>query len=420
MLKQLLPYINKCRDSNFLFVVPDFILQDLRDSNIKIWDDIAACKGLGTGCMVCLNFGWDEATDDPITRESFQKKLPRIGAAELELRALLSQSFRSYNPSQSSRVLSGSWLLAAPKGVIKGTDLGLWGKLRSVAREAIAWNLDDGDILLISNTAPDKSGQVYALDGHDMSLEVASQTSVDKVILYIEDLPAEYKGKALDLTEAQALTATKSSAKLPPPLAELLRQAIAYAAAGIKRVHIIPAKEDGALFKEILTSDGCGLMLNIDSYEQLTFAEDSDVNAIKALISPWEERGVLRPRTPDELLANIDNFCIIKKDEAIIGCAAVSPMSSPPGHAELECVVVHDAYRNQGYGARLVNSMEKHALSKGYKKLVIFSTQTASWFEEMGYKPTKDKIPPPDYCRARNSRVLVKPLSAKGKKIARL
>ena len=426
LLKQLLPYINKYRDGTFLFVVPSYFFASSRQEN-RIWEDIAACSSLGIGCVVFIDFDWQLDSNAEITSAEVMNNLPKIAAMEMQARYGLSQGFHGYN--QMVNILSGSWLLAQPKGVLKGNDMQSHGKLRSVATHNITEQLSQGSILILSNIAPDKNGRVYALNGQETVAAIATSLSLDKVILYVDNLPDQYRQVAVELSEAKQLIAETKSPKVKSTknaknagatqtsgasrFIKCVSAASSYCEKGIKRAHILPGYEDGALFQEILTAEGYGFMVNIDNYEQLSIADLIDVQSIKELIAPWEKKEVLRPRTTEDLQRVISNFCVIKQDNNIIGCAALSPISGKKGYAELECVVVRDSHKGQGYGKRLLQSMEKIAIKKGLSNLAVFTTQTSTWFEEAGYKPAKVSLPVPDYCKSRNSKCLIKKLQTK-------
>lgn len=412
VLKQLLPYINKYRDNSFLFVIPSYFLVDNnKDKQLEssIWEDISACANLDIGCLVLVDYDWPDSTRQGISKQEVRDSLPKISSMEKQTMALLARGFYGYN--RKVNIISGSWFLAQTKGVLKGKDMQHYGKIRFIDKEALSLGLQQQDIVVFSNIVPDKQGNFYAVDGKEMALDIAVGLGVDKVVSYIDRLPQDYKQVAIDLVEAKKLhSSLNKSSKKQEHLVKALEVSVNCCKDGIKRSHIIPGYEESALLKEILTIDGCGFMVNLDGYEQLSVAAAGDAQEIKKLIAPWEEKEVLRPRSYEDLQKSLDNFCVIKRDDNIIGCAALSEISDMSDYVELECVVVRDSYKQQGYGKRLLNSMEKLAVKRGYRYLVVFTTQTATWFEEAGYKPANVDLPVPDYCSSRNSKHLIKHL----------
>ena len=411
LLKQALPYINKYRNKSFIFVIPASFFTISNYEEHGIWRDISACCSLGVGCIIFIDYVIAAQDDMPVTDKDIAKLLPDIAGLEFKCRALLSKG--AYEHGHKTNILSGCWILAQPKGIIDGKDMHRRGKPRNVDSVDMHNYLRNGNILVANTLAPDKQGQLYLLSTHEAVLECAISLPADKIILYIDQLPDEYKQKALDLSDANNLLQQNNkslSSTVTARLKTLLTHAIDYCSRGVNRTHIISFNEDNALFKELLTTSGCGVMINSDNYESLAIAERSDIEDIKSLIAPLEEEGMLRPRSYEQLLAKIDDFCIIKQDDNLIGCAALSAMKDKKGYAELECVVVKKSHTKQGYGKRLLNSMEKTAITKGYKYLVVFTTQASAWFEELGYQISSEKFAVPEYCRSRNSKNLVKDL----------
>ena len=355
-----------------------------------------------------IDYDWQSLPTEPMEYQELKNHLPSVSALEKRAMALLSRGFYGYN--RKVNIVSGSWFLAQPLGVIKGKDMRHKGKLRSIDRDAIEKHLATKDILLFSNLIIDKQGTFYSANGDDMLVDTVLGLRIDKLISYVDNLPAHYRQMALDLEKAKALCLSlgKSSSPQYRSLQVALNRAVKCCSAGVERAHVLP-NEDGALFEEILTADGCGLMVNLDNYETLITAEPTDINEIKKLISPWEDKEALRPRSYEDLAKDINNFRIIKHDDIIIGCAALSSVEGVSGYAELECVVVKDSHKHRGYGKRLLNSMEKLAATRGYKHLMVLTTQASTWFEEAGYKPTKIKFPVHEECR--NSKNLVKDIS---------
>lgn len=401
-----------------MFVVPSYFLSK-PSKTTHIWEDIAACNAIGIECFVFIDYDWGLDAKTGISEQDLSKKLPELTELESIAKYKLSHGFHLYN--QRINILSGSWLLARPQGVIKGKDLQSYGKLRSIDGFNIMDIMETNSILLFSNLAPDKNGKLYALDSHSTAAELAGSLHVDKAILYVDKLPAEHHQLAVELSDAKkmlkAIKPQSSSKAKQAAFATHLENAINYANQRVDRTHILPGYDEGALLQEILTADGYGFMINLDAYEQLITADYEDASHIKSIISPWEEKEALRPRSIEELQNNIANFCVIKQDNNIIGCAALSPINGHKGYAELECVVVRDSHKGQGYGKRLLQSMEKLAAKKGFSNLAVFTTQTSTWFEEAGYKLSKKALPVPDYCKHRNSKCLVKAIKPTKSKV---
>ena len=90
--------------------------------------------------------------------------------------------------------------------------------------------------------------------------------------------------------------------------AEALGNAIAACRGGVRRVHLVPRKLDGALLLELFTRDGVGTMVFADQYEGARPATIDDVGGLLELIRPLEEDGTLVRRSRERLESEIERF----------------------------------------------------------------------------------------------------------------
>jgi amino-acid N-acetyltransferase len=150
----------------------------------------------------------------------------------------------------------------------------------------------------------------------------------------------------------------------PEELAQALRAAADACRSGIRRVHLIPRDQDGALLRELFTRDGAGTLISDRPFEELRPARIDDIPGIRALLGPLEQAGVLVPRPREDLEQVIDRFSITERDGTVISCAAL--FCWPEERiGELACVAVHPEYRERGRGDRLLARMETLARERG-------------------------------------------------------
>ncbi|XP_078435369.1 putative amino-acid acetyltransferase NAGS2, chloroplastic [Wolffia australiana] len=153
---------------------------------------------------------------------------------------------------------------------------------------------------------------------------------------------------------------------------------------GVKRVHLVDGTIGGALLLELFTRDGVGTMVASDVYEGTRMAKKTDVLGIREIIQPLEESGALVKRTNQQLLEAIKNFVVVERDGSIIACAALFPfMKDKCG--EVAAIAVSPECRGHGQGDRLLDYIEKWALSLGLEKLFLLTTRTADWFVRRGF-----------------------------------
>ncbi|CAN6176009.1 unnamed protein product [Urochloa humidicola] len=153
---------------------------------------------------------------------------------------------------------------------------------------------------------------------------------------------------------------------------------------GVQRVHIIDGTVDGSLLLELFTRDGAGTMIARDVYEGTRIATAEDLPGIRKIIRPLEDSGVLVRRTDTELLEALNSFYVVERDGSIIACAALFPFPEEKS-GEVAAIAVSEECRGRGQGDKLLDYVEKVALSLGLEKLFLLTTRTADWFVRRGF-----------------------------------
>jgi amino-acid N-acetyltransferase len=180
---------------------------------------------------------------------------------------------------------------------------------------------------------------------------------------------------------------------------------------GVSRTHLIDRRTDGALLLELFSRDGIGTLISAAPFDHMRKATIEDVGGIIELVSPLEAEGVLVRRSREKLEMEIDQFTVLVRDGAIIGCAALYPHCSE-NIVELACLAVHSNYRDAGRGTELFSSLERQARLNGSRQLFVLTTQTAHWFLERGFVEGRIEDLPVArkdlYNYQRNSKVFVK------------
>src|SRR5689334_1568025 len=113
------------------------------------------------------------------------------GVARFEIEALLSQGLPDSPMARAQiRVASGNYITARPIGVRKGVDFQFTGSVRRVDAAAIASHLDVGDIVLVPHLGYSLTGEIFNLAWEDVAENVAVALKADKLIMYVDRLPA--------------------------------------------------------------------------------------------------------------------------------------------------------------------------------------------------------------------------------------
>ncbi|HXH02273.1 MAG TPA: amino-acid N-acetyltransferase [Candidatus Competibacteraceae bacterium] len=422
------PYINTHRGKTAVIAFGGEALDDERFPSLI--HDIALLHSLGLrvvlvhGARPQIQARLDEAgveqryagglriTDEaslPLVKEA-------IGRARIRIEALLSMGLPN-SPMHGARirVVSGNVVIARPLGIRDGVDYCFTGEVRRIDHQAIRAWLDGGAIVLLSSLGYSPTGEAFNLSADEVAIATASSLRADKLLLLSESGgPLRHAGGTL--RELSPADAERLLAGNPMPTVEterLLRQALAACRAGVRRIHLLDWRLDGALLLELFTRDGVGTLLTADIYEGLRPATIDDVGGILELIRPLEEEGILVRRSRELLETEIERFIVLERDGTIIGCAALYPFPEEQV-GELACVAVHPDYRNSGRADVLLRHAENEARKRRLKRLFVLTTRTAHWFLERGFQPGQlGDLPVKKqamYNFQRRSKVFIKPL----------
>ncbi|KAA6187735.1 amino-acid N-acetyltransferase [Thiohalocapsa marina] len=338
------------------------------------------------------------------------------GSARVEIEALLSMGLAN-SPMAGVRipVASGNFVTARPLGVLDGIDYQHTGTVRRIDRQSLRQRLDNGAVALMPPIGYSPTGEVFNLSAADIARAAAIALGADKLIYLTEAAGVtDRDGQLLSNLLAGDVDALLDGEPRPgEDLAQALRAGADACRGGIRRVHLIGRRDDGALLRELFTRDGAGTLISDRPFEELRPARIDDIPGIHELLRPLEQCGALVPRPREHLETTIDRFQVTERDGTIISCAALFCFPDER-MAELACLAVHPDYRQHGRGDRLLARMESLARERGLQRIFVLTTQTAHWFRERGFKPAglndlplgKQRL----YNLKRNSQVYIKPL----------
>ncbi len=351
-------------------------------------------------------------------RDQIEDVLKAVGATRIHLEAHFSAGPPG-SPTHGAkiRILGGNFVNAKPRGIIKGVDFQLTGKVRSIDTYTIIDALQKNTIVLVSPLGYSLTGEVFNLSFADVAIEITKALNADKLIAYNDDGPI-VNSKGEQFRELTLLQCERFLLEEPHHNQSntyfSLRACHSACENGVSRAHVVSAQKDGALIKELFTPDGSGTMVHRDSYETVRRAHIEDVGSILSLIKPLEEKGILVKRSRELLENEIDCFVVMEKDNLIIGCAALYPLSDAKS-GELACLAVQEAYKRGGRAATLLKHMEKKAQLLKLTQLYVLTTQAAHWFIEQSFTESHIDMLPVErksfYNFQRKSKVLIKLLS---------
>ncbi|WP_255483149.1 amino-acid N-acetyltransferase [Marinobacterium marinum] len=430
------PYINAHRGKTFVLMLSGEAIADANFANTI--HDIALLNSLGV--RLVLVHGARPQAEQRLQRRGLDTRLHHdlritsseilesvieaVGSLRTEIEARFSMGLAN-TPMHGARIriCSGNFITARPVGVLDGVDMGHTGELRRVDHEGIRRLLDLNQIVLLSNLGFSPTGEVFNLAVEEVATQTAIALKADKLILFgsqagIHDSRGELRSELLAETAArlvhQYLARVEDPEKPYSETACLLEAAATACQQGVPRCHLVSYQENGALVTELFTRDGQGTMVVSHSYEQVRPASIEDVGGILELIAPLEEKGILVRRSRERLESEIEQFTVVERDGAIIGCAALYPFTDA-AIGELACVAINSGYRGGQRGDRLLAAIEQQARTLGLQQLFVLTTRTAHWFVERGFAAGElEQLPQQKkalYNFQRNSKVFFKSLA---------
>lgn len=319
-----------------------------------------------------------------------------VGVARINIEAALSRGLPN-TPMAGGfmRVTAGNFITARPIGVVDGVDFQYTGTVRRVIAEEIKADLDQQNVVLISNLGVSPSGEIFNLAMEEVAESVAIALQAEKLI-YMCDAPGllDGKGRLIEaITGDEAERMLLAGVGLTEDLHLFLPRAINSVRNGVARAHLIDRDKDGALLLEFFTRQGVGTMVSRDPLHRLRPATIEDVAALLKLLAPLEADGTLVRRGRELIEMEIERFVLAEHDGIIVGCVALYPFEED-GMAEMACLAVSAEYRRAGLGERLLQYITAHAREAGFRELFVLTTRTEHWFRERGFREVRpDALP---------------------------
>lgn len=342
-----------------------------------------------------------------------------VGQARMAIESKLSMGLPNTPMAGASiRTVSGNFVTAQPYGIREGIDYCQTGNVRNVDDSAITEQLNLGNVVLISPIGYSSTGETFNLRAEDVASEIAISIKADKLIFIMENNGVvDQNGDLLQqMNLPQAEQWLKHHGKKNRESTETqlhLNNAAHACRGGVRRVHLVSRKIDGALLAELYTRDGTGTLVTADNYEGLRTATIDDIGGIMELITAQEKLGILLARSREQLELDIKNYTVIERDGMIIACAALFIFDEEKA-AEIAALAVHNDYQECGRGSELIQHIEWQARKRHVENVFILTTQTTHWFLERGYAEIAvEKLPVKKqalYNYQRNSKALNKTL----------
>ena len=427
--RQAGPYINAHRGRTFVILFSGEALLD-KTQFMNIVNDLALLHSLGI--RLVLVHGARPQIEERLREAGLQPRYVNglritdsktlicvkqvVGQIRIRTEASLSMALTN-SPLHGAhiRVISANFVTARPVGIRDGVDYCFTGEVRRIDAQAIKTALASDAIVLLSPLGYSPTGEIFNVNAEEVAMAAASALRADKLLFYLdcsEDLTANDQPlRQLSPSDVTHLLAENS--RLSETMQRYLRHALQACRAGVRRIHLLDRRVEGALLLELFTRDGIGILITADIYEGIRPATIDDVGGILDLIRPLEDEGILVRRSRELLEIEIERFMVVERDGAIIACAALYPFAAER-LGELGCVAVHPDYRNRNRADALLRFIEQKARKQGLASLFVLTTRAAHWFRERGFEPAEvDDLPLEKqrlYNWQRRSKVFIKAL----------
>lgn len=299
----------------------------------------------------------------------------------------------------------GNWVRSRGKGILNGYDFGTAGEIDKLEVNAIRTVLTEGFIPIFPCIGWNSVGHPYNISSISLAQQVAVNLKADKLFYLMENgsigsdfivpegaaVNSEGEIAAMDLDQAeQFIKLNKDDER--QNLLSLVTIAKQACKNGVVRTHIVDAKIDGVLPCEIFSDLGSGTMIYTSNYGKLRPMEQTDIPSVLGMMLPFVESGKILPRTNDDLLLNLSDYVVYEFDGGIHACSALHVY--PDGQAEIAAVVVDESFAHIGIGPKMMDYLIKKAKDEKIKSLFIMTTQSADWFEKLGFvQDTIDSLP---------------------------
>jgi len=298
----------------------------------------------------------------------------------------------------------GNWVRARGKGVLDGVDYGSAGEIDKIDDSTLHTVLDNGFIPIFPCIGWSLNGKPYNISSVQLASQIAVHLKADKLFYLLPDaeissrffeLPSEIGLSQEDCIPAMNIEELDEFLKLNEKpksvenqnyfdsvisMLELAKNAVN---SGVTRVHILNGSLEGTLPCEIFSDLGSGTMIYASNYGKFRAMRREDIPSVLSLIRPFVERKILLPRSEEVLEATYNDYIVYELDGAVRACAALHIYDRT--QAEIAGVAVDETCAHIGIGPKMIEYLIEKAKTINLQSVFILTTQTADWFERLGF-----------------------------------
>lgn len=333
------------------------------------------------------------------TRITTEDAMPIIKDAAFDMANIVMTSLAG----EHLTAVIGNWVRARGKGVLDGIDYGTSGEIDKIDDETLKTVLDNGFIPIFPSIGWSLNGKPYNISSIQLASQIAVRLKADKLFYLIPD--AEISNKNFDVPQEIGLSETgcvpamnieeldlfleKNNAESENQnVISLLDIAKKSINSGVTRVHILNGSIEGTLPCEIFSDLGSGTMIYASNYGKFRAMRHSDIPSVLSLIRPFVQKKILLPRTEEMFEASYNDYIVYELDGAVRACAALHIYDRT--QAEIAGVAVDESCAHIGIGPKMIEYLIEKAKTINLQSVFILTTQTADWFERLGF--VSDKI----------------------------
>ena len=326
-------------------------------------------------------------------RVTSAEAMPLIKMAAFDVSNTVMTSLAANNIS----AVIGNWVRARGRGVLNGFDYGTAGEIDKLETEAILKVLDDGFIPIFPCIGWNAAGHPYNISSMLLAKQVAMNLKADKLffMMFNEEINAQKYiiPEGFALSESGNIPAMsieevdrfiEGNPSADSEIKNLLKASQEACRAGVTRVHILDGNIDGVLPCEIFSGLGSGTMIYTGNYGKVRAMEQTDIPSVLAIMKPFIESGKLLTRTEAQIADSLEDYIVYEIDGGVHACAALHFYED--GQAEIAAVAVDENYAHMGIGPKLMDNLIEQAIEGQATSIFIMTTQTADWFEQLGFE----------------------------------
>ena len=364
------------------------------------------------------NISWERKNGFRITGD---EAMPLIKTAAFDVSNIVMSSLAG----EHLTAVIGNWVRARAKGVLDGTDYGCAGEIDKIDDDTIRTVLSNGFIPIFPCIGWSLSGKPYNISSMQLASQIAVHMQADKLFFLVPDaeISAEYftlpqeigtspEGciPAMNIEEVDSFLNANTSAgnktaerllstnkenisahkemtdtqDLREHILSIVRLGKTACLEGVTRVHILNSSLNGTLPCEIFSDLGSGTMIYSSNYGKLRAMERNDIAGVLTLIQPFVKKGILLPRTEEQLETQLNDYIVYELDGGIRACSALHVYDNK--QAEIAAVAVDETCAHIGIGPKIMDFLISRAKQLSLDSVFVLTTQTTDWFESLGFK----------------------------------